>query len=113
MEVVRWLCLEPHPHLQRTQFLIHSHNSMAAGMMALQIRVAGFQVEHRPFGMTTALPAPDDPFWNQRPGWQEWLSRTVNAWPPACSGENLTAIGFGTSAVTRRKVKTRDRIGPA
>ena len=52
---------------------------MAAGMMALQIRVAGFQVEHRPFGVTTTLPAPDDPFWNQRPGWQEWLSRTVNA----------------------------------
>jgi hypothetical protein len=52
---------------------------MAAGMMAMQIRVAGFQVEHRPFGVMTSLPAPDDPFWNQRPGWQEWLSKTVSA----------------------------------
>ncbi len=79
MEVVRWLCLESHPHLKHTQFLIHSHNPMAAGMMAMQIRVAGFQVEHRPFGAASSLPASDDPFWNQRPGWQEWLSKTVNA----------------------------------
>jgi hypothetical protein len=79
MEVVRWLCLEPRPHLRRTQFLVHSHNPMAGGMMAMQIRVAGFQVEHRPFGAATTVPAHDDPFWNQRPGWQEWLSKTVNA----------------------------------
>jgi hypothetical protein len=25
------------------------------------------------------LPPPDDPLWNQRPGWQEWLSKTVSA----------------------------------
>jgi len=79
MEVVRWLCLEPHPHLLRTQFLVHSHNPVAAGMMAMQIRVSGFQVESRPFGVATNLPHPEDPFWNPRPAWHEWLSKTVNA----------------------------------
>jgi hypothetical protein len=52
---------------------------MAAEMMELQIRVAGFHVESRPFGAMTTLPPPDDPFWNQRPAWQEWLSKTVSA----------------------------------
>jgi hypothetical protein len=79
MEVVRWLCLEPHPHLQQTLFLVHSHNPVAAGMMAMQIHVAGFHVESRPFGATATLPPAGDPFWNQRPAWKEWLSRTVSA----------------------------------
>ena len=79
MAVVRWLCLEPHPHLRQTRFLVHSHNPIAAGMMAMQIHVAGFHVENRPFGVATTLPAPGDPFWNHRPAWQEWLSKTVNA----------------------------------
>lgn len=75
MAVVRWLCLEPHQHLKRTRFLIHSHNSMAASMMVMQIHVAGFQVESRPFGTAATLPPPEDPFWNQRPCWRDWLSR--------------------------------------
>jgi hypothetical protein len=74
MAVVRWLCLEPHPHLKPTQFYVHSHNPMAAQMMAMQIHVAGFRVENRPFGSAANLPAPEDPFWNQRPLWQDWLS---------------------------------------
>ena len=50
MEVVRWLCLEPRPHLARTQFFIHSHNASAAMTMAMQMYVAGYRVEARPFG---------------------------------------------------------------
>jgi hypothetical protein len=75
MAVVRWLCLEPHPHLKQTHFLVHSHNPGAAGIMLMQIHVAGFRVEHRPFGVTTTLPPPEDPFWNQRPLWREWLAK--------------------------------------
>jgi hypothetical protein len=75
MAVVRWLCLEPHPHLKQTHFLVHSHNPGAASIMLMQIHVAGFRVEHRPFGVTRTLPPPEDPFWNQRPRWQEWLAR--------------------------------------
>jgi hypothetical protein len=75
MAVVRWLCLEPHPHLKRTRFLIHSHNPMAASMMVMQIHVAGFRVESRPFGATATLPPPGDPFWNQRSQWHDWLTK--------------------------------------
>jgi hypothetical protein len=79
MEVVRWLCLEPHPHLKGTRFLVHSHNPVAAEMMAMQIHVAGFQVESRPFGVATSLPPPEDPVWNQRSGWREWLATMMHA----------------------------------
>src|SRR3954471_11640352 len=67
MAVVRWLCLEPHPHLKPTHFLVHSHNPGAASIMLMQIQVAGFRVEHRPFGVTMTLPSPEDRFWNNRP----------------------------------------------
>jgi NAD+-processing family protein with receiver domain len=77
MAVVRWLCLEPHPHLLETHFLIHSHNAGAACIMLMQIHVAGFRVEHRPFGVTTTLPPPQDPFWNHRPLWHDWLAKFV------------------------------------
>jgi hypothetical protein len=77
MAVVRWLCLEPHPHLKETHFLIHSHNPGAASIMLMQIQVAGFRVEHRPFGVTTTFPPPEDPFWNHRPVWRDWLARLL------------------------------------
>jgi hypothetical protein len=77
MAVVRWLCLEPHPHLKKTHFLIHSHNPGAASIMLMQIQVAGFRVEHRPFGATKTLPPPEDPFWNHRPLWQDWLAKLL------------------------------------
>ncbi|WP_406699532.1 cyclic-phosphate processing receiver domain-containing protein [Singulisphaera sp. Ch08] len=50
MEVVRWLCLEAHPHLTPTRFYVHSHNAGAADLMVMQLRVAGYRVEGRPFG---------------------------------------------------------------
>jgi hypothetical protein len=79
MEVVRWLCLEPHPHLHQTRFLIHSHNPMAAEMMAMQIHVAGFQVESRPFGMIPGQLPPEDVLGKPRAGWPERLARTLHA----------------------------------
>jgi hypothetical protein len=75
MAVVRWLCLEPHPHLAQTRFLIHTHNPIAASLMTMQIHLAGFQVESRPFGMTTTPTPAVDPFWNQRPGWRDRLAK--------------------------------------
>jgi hypothetical protein len=78
MEVVRWLCLENHPHLKQTRFLVHSHNPVAAEMMAIQIRLAGFQVENRPFGVPASLPPSEDPFWNQQAGGQGWLARALH-----------------------------------
>jgi hypothetical protein len=50
MEVVRWICLEPRPHLKATKFLVHSHNLQAATMMGLQLLSNGFRVDVRPFG---------------------------------------------------------------
>jgi hypothetical protein len=75
MAVVRWLCLEPHPNLKETYFFVHSHNPVAAGIMVMQLRMAGFRVEQRPFGATMTLPSADDPFWNQRPLWQDWIGK--------------------------------------
>ena len=58
MEVVRWLCLQPRPHLEGTRFTIHSHNPNAAVMMGLQLMVSGFTVDLRPFG-SPPTPRPD------------------------------------------------------
>jgi hypothetical protein len=68
MEVVRWLCLEPRPHLSQVRFFIHSHNSSAATMMSMQMMVAGYRVEYRPFGAeppssTTPHPARPSRCW--------------------------------------------------
>lgn len=75
MEVVRWLCLEPRPHLERTRFTIHSHNAGAACAMLLQMSVAGYKVEGRPFG---APPPPPDlarGSWGRRSRLRGWLER--------------------------------------
>jgi hypothetical protein len=58
MAVVRWLCLEPRPHLKRARFYVHSHNAQAACMMVMQMLAAGFQAEGRPFGAPTPPPTP-------------------------------------------------------
>lgn len=51
MAVVRWMALEPRPHLARARFTVHSHNMMAALLMVQDIRAQGFRVEARPFGL--------------------------------------------------------------
>lgn len=50
MEVVRWLCEEPRPHLQSTRFIVHTQNPNAAVVMMMHLQVTGYRVEERPFG---------------------------------------------------------------
>jgi hypothetical protein len=61
MEVVRWLTLEPRPHLKPTRFFIHSHNANASTLMGWQLLAAGFTVKVRPFGATEMPVAEDHP----------------------------------------------------
>lgn len=61
MEVVRWLCDEPHPHLDATSFVIHTHNPNAALAMVFQLQSMGYRVQERPFG------APPPPETSDRP----------------------------------------------
>lgn len=61
MEVVRWLCVEPRPHLRAAKFLVHSHNPNAATMMGMQLMLAGFTVEVRPFGSPPPPPTTEEP----------------------------------------------------
>jgi hypothetical protein len=63
MEVVRWLCEEPRPHLESCLFVIHTHNAGAALAMIFQLEAMGYNVLERPFG--APQPAPSD----CRPGW--------------------------------------------
>lgn len=63
MEVVRWLCLHPRPHLKQTRFHVHSHNPKAAMMMGMQMMMNGFQVSVWPFGAPEPMPESDaEPF---------------------------------------------------
>lgn len=88
MEIVRWLCLQPHPHLSPTQFYVHSHNPSAADLMVMQIYAAGFRVEARPFGSAPLTPSrrfrePSAP-WPARsglPAWLESLRRYITGKP--------------------------------
>ncbi len=54
MEVIRWLCKEPRPHLRETFFFVHTHNSVAGLLMVLQMRSTGYNAEFRPFGFDPA-----------------------------------------------------------
>lgn len=49
MEVVRWLCEEPRPHLKSTEFIVHTRNENAACVMILHLEEMGFRVTARPF----------------------------------------------------------------
>jgi hypothetical protein len=89
MAVVRWLCLEPRPHLKRARFFVHSHNASASWMMVMQMLTSGFLAEGRPFG---APPPPPPPPPGLRGRWQalrEWLGRIRHerygprSWGPA------------------------------
>jgi hypothetical protein len=54
MEVIRWMCTEPRPHLRQTLFFVHTHNSVAGLLMVLQMRARGYKAEFRPFGFDLA-----------------------------------------------------------
>jgi hypothetical protein len=51
MEVIRWLCKEPRPHLKRTRFFVHTHNATAGLLMVLLMQCGGYKAEFRPFGL--------------------------------------------------------------
>jgi hypothetical protein len=82
MEVVRWLCLTPRPHLMATRFYIHSHNENAASIMVTQMRIAGYRVRFRPFGMPNSSRRERD-FSDERP-----------AEAQGCLGWLLAQLGF-------------------
>jgi hypothetical protein len=71
MAVVRWLALEPRPHLRQTRFMVHSHNGVAAYVMVLQMKCLGLNAVARPFGEGGWRPPPPPP----PPLWRRWLDR--------------------------------------
>ena len=50
MEVIRWLCIEPRPHLKEARFFVHTHHTAAGLLMVLQMRLCEYKAEYRPFG---------------------------------------------------------------
>lgn len=50
MEVVRWLCSQPRPHLDDARFFVHSHHLAAASIMVRCLLQANYTAEYRPFG---------------------------------------------------------------
>jgi hypothetical protein len=66
MEVIRWLCREPRPHLKDSRFFVHTHHAAAGLLMVLQMHGCGYRAEFRPFGVDLARllaqnePAADD-----------------------------------------------------
>ncbi len=62
MAVVRWLAIEPRPHLRSSRFFLHSHNGVAAYYMMLRIKALGLSVVASPFGAGRwKPPAPPEP----------------------------------------------------
>ena len=65
MEVIRWICDSPRPHLMATQFFSHTHNENAAGVMSLHLEVTGYKVKTRPFNkfnpIGANIPEPIEP----------------------------------------------------
>jgi hypothetical protein len=100
MEVIRWLCKEPRPHLNETSFLVHTHNSAAGLLMVLQMRACGYDAEFRPFGLDIAallahnepaadaeseasipVPASDRSWLRRLLSFRSWLRATRSARP--------------------------------
>jgi hypothetical protein len=67
MAVVRWLSLEPRPHLKRARFVVHSHNGVAAYVMMLQLKGMGLAASASPFADGRWRPAPpaEPSFWRR------------------------------------------------
>ncbi len=83
MEVIRWLCKEPRPHLSQTRFFVHTHNFVAGLLMVLQMHDSGYAAEFRPFGhdLATILNHPEEEEYttSDRPsdpagGWRRWIA---------------------------------------
>jgi hypothetical protein len=67
MAVVRWLSLEPRPHLRAARFFVHSHNGVAAMVMTLQLKGLGLRTTASPFsaGAWRPSPPPLPPLWRR------------------------------------------------
>jgi hypothetical protein len=63
MEVIRWLCDEPRPHLQSSLFVIHTHNPGAALAMMFQLQSMGYNVQERRFGASPPDSTDRQPAW--------------------------------------------------
>ncbi len=91
MEIIRWLCKEPRPHLKQTRFFVHTHNFVAGLLMVLEMREGGYLAEMRPFGhdLAAALENPPSevslpsPFKAAPPG--GW--RRLVAWVASLAGK--------------------------
>lgn len=93
MAVVRWLTLEPRPHLRRARFFVHSHNGVSATVMTIQLRSQGYHVKHRPFGIPE--PPPPVPLWKTA-----WGAIRARLRPPR--GEEATADAPAGAGTDRR-----------
>jgi hypothetical protein len=91
MEVIRWLCREPRPHLRQTRFFVHTHNFVAGLLMVLQMHESGYKAEFRPFGHDFATilkyaeddePAPSAVPASPARGWRRWLGWIVKSLGP-------------------------------
>jgi hypothetical protein len=69
LEVVQWLCEESRPHLSETQFVVHTHDVVAACGMGFQLAATGYRVRESPFG-PPAAPRTSASSWIGR-----WLAR--------------------------------------
>ena len=49
MEVVRYIALNQPEHLRSTEFIVHSHNTEAAGEMVEILTSAGYSCVYKPF----------------------------------------------------------------
>jgi hypothetical protein len=83
MEVIRWLCQEPRPHLSETFFFVHTHNFAAGLLMVLQLHEHGYKAEFRPFGhdLASIFQEPEDEDSGPPPaaavlsrGWRRWVA---------------------------------------
>jgi hypothetical protein len=91
MEVIRWLCHEPRPHLNQTRFFVHTHNFVAGLLMVLQMHERGYIAEFRPFGHDLASIFPEPEGENSEPppapavlsrGWRRWVAWIADLpWP--------------------------------
>jgi hypothetical protein len=89
MEVIRWLCKEPRPHLKHARFFVHTHNATAGLLMVLMMQCGGYRAEYRPFGLdlrkllaqNDARPAPGAETGFQTSAWgsrlPSWMSVIV------------------------------------
>jgi NAD+-processing family protein with receiver domain len=77
MEVIRWLCLQPRPHLRFTRFFVHTHNPNARYVMLMHLQASGYQVEACPFGTRPVQPLPylSPPPKRLRARFGDWLRR--------------------------------------